>query len=158
MALLPPALSWSRSQLTCQSVVIDAAISVGAVSKGAALTVVPLATEESFIRSEPNYPVQVNAVFTHGSDFIRLDPSGKASRLDVTSILKDKTGAVISFQYSGIVTMTPDVRAVLGGDPEAKTTGFGNACKLQLLTPLQTAQTKEIIQSLMFFLKLETRN
>lgn len=110
-------------------VVIDSTTSIGAVSNGTALTVVPFASEDSFVRSEPSYPVQVDAVFTHGSDFIRLDPSGNYSRLDVTSILKDKSGAAISFKYSGLLTMTPGVRAIFGGSPDAKTTGFGDACE-----------------------------
>jgi len=108
-------------------VVIGGTASIGAVARGGALTVVPFGTEYSFIRSEPGYPVQLDAVFTHGSDFIRLDPSGKNARLDVTSILKDKSGATLSFKYSGILTMTAELRAVLSGSPDAKTTGFGNA-------------------------------
>jgi hypothetical protein len=49
-----------------------------------------------------------------------------SQRLDVNSVLKDKTGALISFKYSGIIGMTPEVGAVLGGAPEAKSTHFGN--------------------------------
>jgi hypothetical protein len=116
-------------KLTGLLVVVDAPTSVGPLSKGAALTVVPFVSEDSFLRSEPNYPVQVDAVITHGSDFIRSDPSGKLSRLDVASVLKDKSGAVISFKYSGLLSMTPGVVAALGGDPEAKSTAFGDACK-----------------------------
>jgi hypothetical protein len=119
--------------LTSSQVVIGGTASIGAVAKGGALTVVPFGTEYSFIRSEPGYPVQLDAVFTHGSDFIRLDPSGKNARLDVTSILKDKSGATLSFKYNGILTMTAELRAVLSGSPDAKTTGFGNACKSKLL-------------------------
>lgn len=99
------------------------------MSRGAALTVVPFGSENSFVRSEADYPVQIDAIFTHGSDFIRLDPSGEHSRLDVTSVLKDRGGAVISFKYSGILSMSAGVRAVLGGSPGAKTTDFGDVCK-----------------------------
>jgi hypothetical protein len=116
--------------LTCQLVVLDDTVSVGSVSKGAPLTVVPFISEDSFIRSDSSYPIKIDAVFIHGSDFIRSDPSGKHSRLDVTSILKDKSGAIISFKYSGVLSMTPSVLAVLAGGPDAKTTEFGNACKL----------------------------
>jgi hypothetical protein len=58
-----------------------------------------------------------------------LDPSGKHIRLEVNSILKDKSGALISYKYSGIINITPGVAAVLGGNPDAKTTEFGDACK-----------------------------
>jgi len=70
------------------------------------LTVVPFITDGSFLRSEPGYPVKVDATFVHGSDFIRGDPSGKHVRLDVNSVLKDKSGAIISYKYSGIIQMT----------------------------------------------------
>jgi len=63
----------------------------------------------------------------HGADFIRGDPSGKHVRLDVNSILKDKSGAVISFKYSGIINVTEGVAAVLSGHADAKTTEFGDA-------------------------------
>jgi len=107
-------------------IVLDPPVSVGAVSSGAPLTVAPFASENSFLRSEDDYPIKVDAIFAHGSDFIRQDPSGKHLRLDVTSVLKDKTGSVISFKYSGIITLTPEIGAVLGGSKDAKTTEFGN--------------------------------
>lgn len=115
--------------LTSSQVIIGGTASIGAVSTGTALTVIPFGTEGSFIRSEPGYAVQLDAAFTHGTDFIRLDPSGKHARLDVTSILKDKSGAALSFKYSGILTMTTELTKVLNGSPDARTTGFGNACK-----------------------------
>lgn len=44
-------------------------------------------------------------------------------------MLKDKSGAIIAFKYSGIINVTPGVAAVLGGDAAAKTTPFGDACE-----------------------------
>jgi len=108
-------------------VVLEAPITVGNNSRGAPLTVVPFTSANSFIRSESSYPIKVNSVFIHGSDFIRQDPSGKHVRLDVTSVLKDESGAIISFKYSGVINVTPGVAAVLGGSPDAKTTDFGDA-------------------------------
>lgn len=116
-------------QLTSFQIVIDPPVAVGGVSRGAPLVVVPFLTENSYLRSEPDYPVKVDAVFIHGSDFIRQDPSGSHVRLDVNSILKDKSGAVISYKYSGIIRVTPEVGAVLGGAKEAMTTKFGDACE-----------------------------
>jgi hypothetical protein len=110
-------------------IVLDPAFSVGSVSKGGPLTVVPFTSENSFLRSEPGYPVKVDAVFVLGSDFIRGDPSGKHVRLDVNSVLKDKSGAFISYRYSGIIDMKPGSTAVLTGSNDAKTTDFGDVCK-----------------------------
>jgi len=107
-------------------IVLDPAISVGSVSQGGSLTVAPFTSEHSFLRSEPGYPVKVDAVFVHGSDFIRGDPSGKHVRLDVNSVLKDKSGAIISYRYSGIIDMKPGPTAVLTGRSDAKTTDFGD--------------------------------
>jgi hypothetical protein len=43
--------------------------------------------------------------------------------------MKDKTGAIIFYKYSGIITLTPEIGAVLSGAAEAKTTEFGNVGK-----------------------------
>jgi len=107
-------------------IVLDPAISVGSVSKSGSLTVAPFTSENSFLRSEPGYPVKVDATFVHGSDFIRGDSSGKHVRLDVNSVLKEKSGAFISYKYSGIIHMTAGPTAVLTGSKDAKTTDFGN--------------------------------
>ena len=126
-------------------IVLDPAFSVGSISKGGPLTVVPFKSENSFLRSEPGYAVKVDAVFVHvctfigncttrfsiltilqGSDFIRGDPSGKHVRLDVNSVLKDKSGAIISYKYGGIIDMKPENVAVLTGTENAKTTDFGD--------------------------------
>jgi hypothetical protein len=73
--------------------------------------------------------LKVDATCLHGSDFIRLDPSNKHARLDVNSIFKDQSGAVISFKYSGILNLTSGVVAVFEGNPDAVTTNFGDACE-----------------------------
>ena len=57
------------------------------------------------------------------------DPSGKHVRLDVNSVLKDKSGAFISYKYSGIIDMKPGPTAVLTGSSDAKTTEFGDVRK-----------------------------
>jgi len=101
------------------------------VSKGGPLTVAPFITPNSYLRSEPDYPIKVNAEFLHGSDFIRADPDGKHLRLDVNSVLKDKSGAVISYRYTGIIDFTADVARVFGGRAK-KSTGFGDVCECYL--------------------------
>ncbi|PBP22097.1 hypothetical protein BUE80_DR007090 [Diplocarpon rosae] len=113
------------------NIAIDPPVAVGAVSRGAPLVVVPFLTQHCYLRSEPDYPIRVDAVFVHGSDFIRQDPVGGHVRLDVNSILRDQSGAFISYKYSGIVKVTPEIGAVLAGDPSAKTTSFGDVCEYQ---------------------------
>ncbi len=63
----------------------------------------------------------------HGSDYIRQDPSQKHVRLDVNSLLKDKSGAMIKFDYSGVIELTPQTGMALTGAEGAKTTDFGDA-------------------------------
>ena len=46
---------------------------------------------------------------------------------------RDKSGALLYMHYTGIVEITPGVGAILSGSPDAKTTDFGNACKIILL-------------------------
>merc|ERR1711977_336872 len=110
------------------NIVIDAPVTVGAVAKGAPLFVVPFLTENTnnFLRSDPDYPIKVDATFVHGNDFIRQDPDGKHCRLEVHSVMKDKSDAIFSYKYSGIVNVTPGVGAVLTGHASAKTTPFGD--------------------------------
>ncbi|KAK2626888.1 hypothetical protein QTJ16_004063 [Diplocarpon rosae] len=111
------------------NIAIDPPVAVGAVSRGAPLVVVPFLTQHCYLRSEPDYPIKVDAVFVHGSDFspqIRQDPVGGHVRLEVNSILSDKSGAFISYKYSGIIKVTPEIGAVLAGDPLARTTSFGD--------------------------------
>jgi Protein of unknown function (DUF3237) len=44
-------------------------------------------------------------------------------------LLKDKSGAMIKFDYSGVIELTPPTAAALTGAKEAKTTDFGDARK-----------------------------
>jgi hypothetical protein len=70
--------------------------------------------------SEPGYPVKVNASFLSGRDFFRLD---------VKSLLKDESGALITLNYTGHIQTTEAIFKALGGAPDAKTTEFGNICE-----------------------------
>jgi Protein of unknown function (DUF3237) len=79
------------------------------------------------MKSEPGYPIPVDAAFVHGSDYIRQDASQKHVRLDVNSLLRDKSGAMIKFDYSGVIELTPPTGAALAGAEGAKTTDFGDA-------------------------------
>ncbi|KAL5349471.1 hypothetical protein ACLOAV_005764 [Pseudogymnoascus australis] len=76
--------------------------------------------------SADNYPIKLNAVFLSGSDYIKPDTSGAFLRLDVKSLLKDESGALITLYYTGHVETTEAIMKALSGAPDAKTVEFGN--------------------------------
>ena len=48
---------------------------------------------------------------------------------------RDKSGGLVYLSYSGVVDMTPELKLVWSGNPDAKTTEFGNSCKCLLSPP-----------------------
>ncbi|KFY37017.1 hypothetical protein V495_07467 [Pseudogymnoascus sp. VKM F-4514 (FW-929)] len=76
--------------------------------------------------SEPSYPIKLNSTFVNGSDYIKPDTSGAFLRLDVKSLLKDESGALITLYYTGHVETTEAIGKALSGAPDAKTVEFGN--------------------------------
>lgn len=82
--------------------------------------------------SEPSYPIKVNATFLNGADYIKPDTSGAFLRLDVKSLLKDESGALITLYYTGHVETTEAILKALGGAPDAKTVDFGNICEYHI--------------------------
>ena len=92
---------------------------------------------EGFVRSEPSYPIQLDAVFAHGADYIKADPDGKHVRLEVQSLLKDKkSGACVRFNYTGTIGMEGPNGKVLRGEADAASTEHGDACKFWASTSL----------------------
>ena len=51
------------------------------------------------------------------------------SKRSLTTACRDKNGGVVYLNYTGIVDITPELAAILGKKPDAKTTEFGNSCK-----------------------------
>ncbi|GJC92080.1 hypothetical protein ColKHC_00906 [Colletotrichum higginsianum] len=50
------------------------------------------------VRSEPEYPLQVDVVFVHDVNYFRADPDGHYGRFKVSSVLKEMvTGPGIRF-------------------------------------------------------------
>jgi hypothetical protein len=80
--------------------------------------------------SEPGYEPPIKATFIQGSDFLRRDPDGQWVKLEVSSVARDISGAMLRFSYNGVVDMEGDEGKVIRGDANATTTGFGNACEL----------------------------
>ena len=82
------------------------------------------------LKSEPSFSPSIDAEFVGtGNDYIHNDPDGKHMRLDAHGLAKDKTGGTIYLHYTGVVNITPELGAVLSGDPEAKSTEFGDVCR-----------------------------
>jgi len=86
------------------------------------------------IKSEPGFSPSLDAEFVGtGNDYIHNDPSGKHMRLNAHGVVKDKeSGAMVYVNYSGVVDITPELGAILQGHEDAKSTEFGNSCKLTL--------------------------
>ncbi|CAK7201129.1 hypothetical protein SEUCBS139899_003831 [Sporothrix eucalyptigena] len=105
---------------------IDPPAAVGS-SKGG-LNHVPILAGGSFV-SEPGYPIQVDAEFVHGADYIRPDVDGARLRLNVNAILKQKgsADAFFNYSYTGIIEINSEIGKVLTGAPDAATTSQGNA-------------------------------
>ena len=84
------------------------------------------------LKSEPSFRPAVDAsiVGRTANDYIHIDPSGKHMRLNAHGVVKDKTsGGLVYVRYAGVVDLTEELLAILGGKEEAKSTDFGNSCK-----------------------------
>lgn len=84
------------------------------------------------VKSEPGFSPSIDAelVGHTANDYIHVDPSGKHMRLNAHGVVKDKeTGGTVYLNYLGVVNITPELGAILGGQPDAKTTEFGDSCK-----------------------------
>ena len=46
---------------------------------------------------------------------------------------RDKSGALVYLNYTGVVDITPELGKILGEGADAKSTGFGNSCMIPLL-------------------------
>ncbi|KAK0734081.1 hypothetical protein B0T26DRAFT_746036 [Lasiosphaeria miniovina] len=101
---------------------------VGPTAAGATLTHVEIIPGAGSIRAEAGYGIALDAVFAHGADFIKMDPDGRHVRLEVQSVAKDgPTGAFVRFNYTGTIFLGGPGGKVLTGEPDAKTTDFGEA-------------------------------
>lgn len=117
----------ASSQLTFCQIYIDTPLPITAD-----LLNIPFLPSAGTLISEPDYRPALRATFVHGSDFLRRDSDGQIVRLDVTSVARDATGALLRFNYNGVVGMTGDEGKIIRGDVNATTTGFGNACEWTL--------------------------
>ncbi|MCJ1364625.1 hypothetical protein MMC16_003738 [Acarospora aff. strigata] len=107
-------------------VTIDPPMSVGSASRGTPVAVVPMTGGS--VKTESSFSPELDAEFVGtGADYIHNDPSGEHMRLNAHGVLKNKDGAMVYVNYTGVVDITPELGAILGGSPEAKTTDFGNS-------------------------------
>ncbi|KAM5383734.1 hypothetical protein ACJZ2D_001723 [Fusarium nematophilum] len=98
---------------------------IGSTSNGEILNVVPISSGS--LVSEPGFSVPLDGKIAFGSDYVRIDPSQSHARIHVNAIVKNKDGALITYSYRGIIKVDAPFMAILTGDPNAKTTSFGNA-------------------------------
>lgn len=109
---------------------------VGALNSGPSIVHVSFLPGTGQVKSEPSYDVvpPLDAEFLHGADYLRIDPDGAHTRLDVDSLVRDKaTGALLRYKYSGTVDMRGGAGKVLRGeDAGSKTPGWGEICKFHI--------------------------
>ncbi|KAL1878636.1 hypothetical protein Daus18300_001911 [Diaporthe australafricana] len=107
---------------------IDPPSSVGVLSTGTPLTHVSFIAGQDAISSEESYSTPaLKGTWVHGSDYIKTDPDGKYSRLEVDSLFKDtSTGGLVRYRYTGVVDMSSAAGKVLRGEADAATTEFGS--------------------------------
>ncbi|KAI3400261.1 hypothetical protein diail_3642 [Diaporthe ilicicola] len=106
---------------------IDPPNLAGVLSTGAHLTHVSIIAGLEAISPEQGYPTALKGTWVHGSDYIKTDPDGKFSRLEVDSLVKDTaTGGLVRYRYTGVVDMSSPAGKVLRGDSDAATTDFGD--------------------------------
>ncbi|MCJ1462221.1 hypothetical protein MMC07_000821 [Pseudocyphellaria aurata] len=106
---------------------IDPPFAVGSASRGTPLNVVPMVN--GTVTSEPGFSPSWNGKFVGtGTDFIHNDPDQKIMRLNAHVVVKDdESDALVYLSYQGIVDLTPEVKLILMGSPDAKTTDFGGS-------------------------------
>lgn len=123
----PPTSTYTKRK----QVPIAPPLPFGPTARGGPLNHVTILPEQGSLRSEPGYPISVDAVFVSGADFIRGDPSGTHVRLQVDALLRDgPTGAPIRLAYTGTIkTAGTGAGKVFAGAEDAGTTGFGDGCE-----------------------------
>ncbi|KAB5551316.1 hypothetical protein GE09DRAFT_1223114 [Coniochaeta sp. 2T2.1] len=105
---------------------IAPATAIGTLSTGTSLVHLPFVQDSGYLRSEPGYPIQVDAVFAHGADYVKVDQDGKVGRLEVQSVLKTAKGDALRYNYTGNVDLTSPGGKILRGESGAATTQFGD--------------------------------
>lgn len=142
--------------LTPRQIHIQPPNQIGTLSTGPALVHLPFVQDAGFLKSEPDYPVKVDAVFVHGADYIKVDKDGKYARLEVQSTLRAAEGA-LRYNYTGTVDMSSPGGKILRGDADAATTNFGNVFAQPVFetgTPaFQALENKTFVQSGRFIIE-----
>ncbi|KAJ5620470.1 hypothetical protein N7510_004454 [Penicillium lagena] len=100
-------------------------LAVGSASRTNPLQVVPMTG--GTVKSAPGFAPGIDAEFVGvGNDYIHADPDTNHARLDAHSVLKTQDGALLYLHYTGVLTLSPVEKAVLGGKAEDGPTPFGN--------------------------------
>ncbi|KAI2003823.1 hypothetical protein LOZ39_002461 [Ophidiomyces ophidiicola] len=80
------------------------------------------------IKSEPGFAPAFNGKFVGtGNDYISVDADGKRLRLNAHGVIQTEDGASVYLHYTGIVSVSPELTAILSGESESITTPFGDS-------------------------------
>ena len=124
---------------------------IGTLSAGQTLVHLPFVPDSGYLKSEPSYPIQIDAVFSHGADYVKVDKDGKFARLEVQSVLKTAKGEALRYNYTGTVDLSSPGGKILRGESDAATTQFGDAFgRIQFETGaegLKALENKVYVQS-----------
>jgi len=135
---------------------INAPTQIGALSTGPALVHLPFVADAGFIKSEPDYPVKVDAVFVHGADYVKIDKDGKYARLEVQSTLRAPEGA-LRYNYTGNVDLSSPGGKIIRGESDAATTDFGDVFGQPVFetgtAAFQALENKTFVQSGRFIIE-----
>ncbi|KAF4465943.1 hypothetical protein FALBO_7199 [Fusarium albosuccineum] len=98
---------------------------IGSTGNGQVLSVVPI--KSGTIKSEPGFETSLDAEMVFGADYVRMVPDQSHVTINVSAILKNIDGALLTYSYKGIIGVNEEFMAVFTGSPDAKTTSYGNA-------------------------------
>ncbi|TPX13666.1 uncharacterized protein E0L32_005869 [Thyridium curvatum] len=103
----------------------DVGLNVGKLSQGDTLTVFPIPS--GTIKSEPGFPIDLDAEVVHGADYARMEAGQTHLQINVNAVAKNKDGSLFAYSYKGMLEITQELMPILTGSPDAKTTSYGNA-------------------------------
>ncbi|KAI1910535.1 hypothetical protein LOZ12_004469 [Ophidiomyces ophidiicola] len=107
-------------------VFIEPPTTVGNSSRKCNLLVTPMVGGS--IKSEPGFAPAFNGKFVGtGNDYISVDADGKRLRLNAHGVIQTEDGASVYLHYTGIVSVSPELTAILSGESESITTPFGDS-------------------------------
>lgn len=103
---------------------VDHDLVIGATSPGPTAMFGPI--RHGILRSEPGFPVNINAEIVHSGDLVTIDPDQKWLHNDFSGMLKTDSGEYLRFTMKAIEQPTQNIMRILGGDPTAPDVEHGD--------------------------------